>query len=60
MFTSVFHTEQLPPFKWPGTCADFPTNSRYDVTGVSSCDVLMTWGFLDDDIYITITLGLGV
>ena len=30
-FASAFHSEWLPPFRWPGTCTGFPTKSRYDV-----------------------------
>ena len=44
-FTSAFHSEWLPPLRWPSACADFPTKCRYDINGVSSGDVPMMWGF---------------
>ena len=46
--------------KCPGTCTDIPTKSKYDVIRSLSGDAPMTWGLLDDDIYVTVTSGLGV
>ena len=44
-FTPVFSSEWLPMLRWPGTCADFPAKSNYDIIGASSSDVPMMWGF---------------
>ena len=44
-FAWAFCSEQLPMLRWPGTCTDLPTTTRYDVIRVLSGDVLMMWGF---------------
>ena len=54
-FALTFCSEWLPLLRGPAACADIPTKSGYDVIGMSGDDV----GLFDDDIYVSITLGLG-
>ena len=41
----AFPSEQLPPLRWPGTCAEFATKSGHDIIRASYDDVPMMWGF---------------
>ena len=47
-------SEQLFLLSWPDACTDFPTKTNHDIVGASCGDVMMRWGILDDNIYISI------